>query len=68
LIYILKSYINLPGLPDDADFPLAFHPNLRRIEMCVSRTVMTEILKLNPADYVQVEPDWYCLAARELSP
>jgi hypothetical protein len=48
LIYILKSYINLPGLPDDADFPLAFHPNLRRIEMCVLPTVMTEILKLDP--------------------
>ena len=29
--------------------------------------VMTKILKRNPADYVQVEPDYYCLAARELS-
>jgi hypothetical protein len=68
LIYILKHYINLPGLPDEADFPLASHPNLRRIEMCVSQTVMTKILKLDLADYVEVEPDWYCLAARELKP
>jgi hypothetical protein len=66
-IYILKSYISLPGLPDDADCPLASHPNLRRIEMCVLSTVMTKILKLDLADYVKVEPDWYCLAARELN-
>jgi hypothetical protein len=68
LIYLLKHYINLPALPDEADFPLASHPNLRRIEMCVSQIVMTKILKRKPADYVQVEPDWYCLAARELNP
>ncbi|MET3845236.1 hypothetical protein [Bradyrhizobium sp. OAE829] len=68
LIYLLKNYIHLPGLPDDADVPLASHPNLRRIEMCVSQTVMTEILKLNPSDYEQVEPDWYCLASQELNP
>jgi hypothetical protein len=68
LIYILKHYINLPDLPDEADFPLASHPNLRRIEMCVSLTVMTKILKLNLADYAQVESGWYCLAARELNP
>lgn len=68
LIYLLKNYINLPGLPDEAGFPLASHPNLRSIEMCVSQTVMTEILKLNPVDYVQVGPDWYCLASRELKP
>lgn len=68
LVYLLKSYINLPGLPDDADFPLASRPNLRRIEICVSSAVMTEILKLNLADHVQVEPDWHCLASRELNP
>jgi len=68
LLYLLKNYIHLPGLPEDVDFPLVSHPNLRRIEMCVLPTVMTEILKLNPADYVQVEPDWYCLAVRELNP
>jgi len=67
LIYLLKNYINLPDLSEEADFPLASHPNLRRIEMCVLPTVMTEILKLNPADYVHVEPDWYCLASRELN-
>jgi len=68
LTYLLQSYINLPGLPDDADFPLASHPNLRRIEMCVSPTVITEILKLNSADYAQVESNWHCFASRELNP
>jgi hypothetical protein len=68
LIYVLKNYIYLPGLPEEADFPLTSHPNLRRVEMCVSQTVMTKILELNLADYVEVEPDLYCLAARELNP
>jgi len=63
----LKHYIYLPGLSDEARFPLASYPNLRRIEMCVPPTVMTEILNLNLADYLKVEPDWYCLAARELN-
>jgi hypothetical protein len=66
LVYLLKHYINLPALPEEACFPLASRPNLRRIEMCVSQAVLTKVLKLNPADYMQVEPDWYCLAAREL--
>src|SRR5262249_21543027 len=68
LIYILKHYIYLPGLPEEGDFPLTSHPNLRRIEMCVSPTVMTQVLQLALAIYMEVAPCWYCLAARELNP
>lgn len=68
LIHVLKSYIHLPDLPEDADFPRDSCPHLRRIELCVSPAIMTKILKLDPADHVQVEPDWYCLASRELNP
>jgi hypothetical protein len=66
LLYVLKNYICLRSLRTN-DFTKERYPDLTRIEMCVQRPVMTEVFELPLSDYTEVEPNWFCLASREIA-
>jgi hypothetical protein len=66
LLYVLKNYICLRSLRTN-DFTQERYPDLTRIEMCVQRPVMTEVFELPLSDFTEVEPNWFCLASREIA-
>jgi hypothetical protein len=66
LLYAFRNYIGIFDL-NGINFPPVPNTNIKRIEMSLHSEVMTKFFHLPLQDYDEVEPDWYCISARELN-
>ena len=67
VLYVLNNAINLGTWHWRQQLTGVLTP-AKRVELCVQRRHMVECFNLRLADYEEVEPGWFCLQSRLVTP